>query len=305
MKLLLFDHDKLGVYKGENIVDVSGVVSGNTYFSPQEIMNDVIANFASYKSKLQEMVNANDGVPASSVKISAPLPYPNQLIAMAVNYMEFGARSAPAPINAFLKSPDSVIGNGDTVELPSADAAIFHHEAELGLVIGKKGFKIEAKDAYDYIFGYVNFIDVSARGLGNGSFYWGKSWDTFGPMGPCITTADEISDPQNLDIKLWVNDVLRQDFNSNDMGHNIARCIEWVSQTTVLEPGDIIVTGTNHQGLGAIQDGDKIEIEIENLNRLTVHVKDDLKREWPKGIDQATADRAAGRTTTGGFGERS
>ena len=101
MKLLLFDHDKLGVYKGENIVDVSDVVSGNTYFSPQEIMNDVIANFAIYKSKLQEMVNANDGVPASSVKISAPLPYPNQLIAMAVNYMEFGARSAPAPINDF------------------------------------------------------------------------------------------------------------------------------------------------------------------------------------------------------------
>jgi hypothetical protein len=97
---------------------------------------------------------------------------------------------------------------------------------------------------------------------------------------------------------------LRQDFNSNDMGHNIARCIEWVSQTTPLEPGDIIVTGTNHQGLGAIQDGDKIEIEIQNLNRLTVYVKDDLKREWPKGIDQATADRAAGRTTSGGFGER-
>ena len=133
MKLLLFDRDKLGVYKGENVVDVSDAVKGNTYFSPQEIMNDVIANFSTYKPKLQEIVNSDDGVPASSLKISAPLPYPNQLIAMAVNYMEFGARSAPAPINAFLKSPDSVIGDGDTVQLPSADAAIFHHEAELGL----------------------------------------------------------------------------------------------------------------------------------------------------------------------------
>ena len=304
MKLLLFNNDKLGVYKGDKIVDVSSALSHTKFYSSQDMMNEIIANFENYKSKLQDIVDANEGVSAGSIKINAPLPYPNQLVAMAVNYMEFGARSAPAPINAFLKSPDSVIGNGDTVVLPPADAAIFHHEAELGVVIGKKGYKIDAKNAYDYIFGYVNFIDVSARGLGNGSFYWGKSWDTFGPMGPCITTVDEISDPQNLDIKLWVNDILRQDFNSNDMGHNIARCIEWVSQTTPLEPGDIIVTGTNHQGLGAIQDGDKIEIEIQNLNRLTVYVKDDLKREWPKGIDQATADRAAGRTTSGGFGER-
>ncbi len=216
--------------------------------------------------------------------------------------MEFGARKEPAPINAFIKSPEAVIGNGDTIVLPDAQANIFHHEAELGVVIGKEARNVSAADAYSYVFGYVNFIDASARGLGNGSFFQGKSWDTFAPMGPCLVTADEVGDPQNLAVKLWVNGQLRQDFPTSDMGHKIPRCVEWVSGVTTLEPGDIISTGTNHQGLGAMQDGDLIEMEIQGLERLTVHVNDPLKREWPKGIDQATADRAAGRTSTGGFG---
>ena len=90
---------------------------------------------------------------------------------MAVNYMEFGARKEPAPINAFLKSPEAIIGPGDTILIPDINAPIFHHEAELGVVIGKRARSIEANKAHDYIFGYVNFIDTSARGLGGGSFY--------------------------------------------------------------------------------------------------------------------------------------
>jgi 2-keto-4-pentenoate hydratase/2-oxohepta-3-ene-1,7-dioic acid hydratase in catechol pathway len=107
-----------------------------------------------------------------------------------------------------------------------------------------------------------------------------KSRDTFAPIGPYIVTADEIRDPQNLQIKLWVNGEIKQNFNTSDMAHKIPRCIEWVTSIHTLEPGDILATGTNHRGLNAFQDGDRVEIETEGLGRLTFNVRDDLKRKW-------------------------
>lgn len=304
MKLVFFNDFTLGVLKNGNVVDVSQAVRNVPHVTPQDLISGVIADFANRRSRIEGIVSRSAGVPVGQVRLRAPLPRPTHIVAMAANYLEFGARRASPPIiNAFLKSPAAVIGPGDTIVLPPAKANVFHHEAELGVVIGREAAHVKAEDAYDYIFGYVNFIDASARGLGRGSFYWGKSWDTFAPMGPCIVTADEIPDPMELAIKLRVNGKIRQLYPTSDMAHNIARCVEWSSGVTTLEPGDIIATGTNHQGLGAIQDGDVIEMEIEGLEKLVVHVKDDLKREWPRGIDYATGDRMAGRTTTGGFGE--
>ena len=115
----------------------------------------------------------------------------------------------------------------------------------------------------DYIFGYINFIDGSARGLppaGN-VFFQMKSRDTFAPIGPYLVTKDEIADPQKLPIKLWVNGEVKQSFNTDDMAHNIARCIEWVTSIHTLEPGDILATGTNHRGLSSFMDGDVVELE--------------------------------------------
>ena len=303
MKLVMFDDFVPGVLKGDRVVDISSVLSGIPHMSPQELMAGIISNFDSLRGTIDDLTAGSEGVPRSDVRLRPPLPKPPQIVAMAANYMEHGARSAPAPINAFLKSPNSVIGDGDTLVLPDAPANIFHHEAELGLVIGREATNVAAADAYDHIFGYVNFIDGSARGLGNGSFFQGKSWDTFGPMGPCIVTADEINNPQAVNVRLWVNGTLRQNFSTSDMAYNIPRCIEWASGITTLEPGDLVATGTNHQGLGAMQDGDVIEIHIDGLDKLTVNVRDDLKREWSREIDQATADRAAGRSTAGGFGD--
>jgi len=132
--------------------------------------------------------------------------------------------------------------------------------------------------------GYVGFIDGSARGLppsGN-TFYQMKSRETFAPIGPWIVTADEVPEPQNLQVKLWNNGELRQNYNTSDMAHRIPRCVEFVSSIHPLVPGDLIPAGTNHRGLHAFQDGDKIELEVEKLGRLTVHVKDDLKRTWSR-----------------------
>ena len=95
-------------------------------------------------------------------------------------------------------------------------------------------------------------------------------------------TADEIADPQHIQIKLWVNEELKQSFNTDDMAHQIPRIIEWVSSIHELNPGDVIATGTNHRGLSAFMDGDKIELEVDGLDVLRFNVRDDLKRVWPR-----------------------
>jgi 2-keto-4-pentenoate hydratase/2-oxohepta-3-ene-1,7-dioic acid hydratase in catechol pathway len=198
--------------------------------------------------------------------------------------MEDGTRSEPAPINAFHKSPNAVIGDDDTMVLPDVPATIFEGEAEVALVIGKRASHVRAAQAMDYVFGYTNFIDGSARGLppsGN-TFYQMKSRDTFAPLGPYIVTADEVTDPHKLQIRLWVNGELKQNFNTSDMAHKIPRCIEWVTSIHTLEPGDVLATGTNHRGLSAFQDGDRIELETEGLGRLHVNVRDELKRTWAR-----------------------
>ena len=284
MKLMYFDDFRLGVVKGDAVVDVSKLVKDIPHTGPQELMSGLIERFAKYKARLQKAAAAGKGVPLKKVRIRPPLPRPHNVDCMAVNYMEDGTRTEPAPINAFHKSPSGIIGDGDTLVLPDVPATIFEGEAEMALVIGKRASKVPAAKAMSHIFGYVNFIDGSARGLppsGN-TFYQMKSRDTFAPMGPCIVTADEIADPHRLQVRLWVNGTLMQNFNTSDMAHKIPRCIEWVSSIHTLEPGDVLATGTNHRGLNPFQDGDRVELEVEGLGRLRIKVRDELKRTWAR-----------------------
>ena len=284
MKILFFDDFKLGILKGDQVVDVSAVVADIPRLGPHDLINGLIAQFDAYRPKIEAFVRNATGVPIASVRIRPPLPKPGHIDCMAVNYMEDGTRSEPAPINAFQKAPGAIIGPGDAMVLPDVPATIFEGEAEIALVIGKRATNVAAKDAMKYIFGYVNFIDGSARGLGpeGNIFFKMKSRDTFAPIGPYIVTADEIPDPQKLQIRLWNNGKLMQDFNTDDMAHNIPRCIEWISSIHTLEPGDIVATGTNHRGLNPFMDGDVIELETEGLGRLKIQVKDDLKRTWAR-----------------------
>ncbi|HLY65236.1 MAG TPA: fumarylacetoacetate hydrolase family protein [Chloroflexota bacterium] len=282
MKLLFFDDFRLGVLKGEAVVDVTDAVQGIPHTGPHDLLNGLIARFSEYRSALQQAVERSAGTPLGQVRVRPPLPKPTNIACMAVNYMEDGTRSAPAPINAFLKSPSAVIGQGDTMVLPDAPATIFEGEAELALVIGKRASMVKETDAMDYVFGYLNFIDGSARGLppsGN-TFYQMKSRDTFAPLGPYLVTADEVRDPLSLQVRQWINGKLTQNYNTSDMAHKIARCIEWVTSIHTLEPGDVLALGTNHRGLHPFQDGDHIELEVDGLGRLTFSVRDDLKRTW-------------------------
>src|ERR1700751_1009039 len=281
MKLAYFDDYKLGVVKGDSIVDVTSAGRDIPHLTPADLINGLIARFDQYRKKLED-ASATGGVPLSGVKLQAPLPKPGNIVCMAVNYMENGTRKEPAPINAFHKAPTAVLGTGGTMILPDVPATIFEGEAEMALVISKRASNVKAADAMDYVFGYTNFIDGSARGIPPTSFFAMKSRDTFAPIGPYLVTKDEIADPHKVPVKLWVNGEIKQNFNTDDMAHKIPRCIEWVTSIHTLEPGDILATGTNHRGLNAFMDGDKIELTCEGCGTLHITVRDPLKRTWAR-----------------------
>jgi len=270
MKLAFFDDYKLGVVVGDKIVDVSSATKGIKALGPQDVIRTVIEKWSTYKGKLAAAAKKGKGKPLSKVKLRPPLPKPENIICMAVNYMEDGTLPEPAPINAFMKSPSAIIGPGGTMVLPDMAASVFEGEAEIAIVIGKKASHVKAADAMKYVFGYVNFI------------YQMKSRDTFAPIGPYIVTKDEIKNPQKLQITLKNNGVVYQNFNTDDMAHKIPRCIEWATAIHTLMPGDILATGTNHRGLNPFMDGDKIELTCEGLGTLSIKVRDDLKRTWQR-----------------------
>ena len=285
MKLLFVDDFRLCVMHGaDHAVDVTAAVADIPHLGPADLINGLIARFEAYRGKLEAAAAAGPAFALAGHRIRPPLPKPGNIVCMAVNYMEDGTLKEPAPINAFHKAPTAIIGPGDAMLLPDMGASIFEGEAEMAVVIGKRATRVKAADAMDHIFGYMNFIDGSARGVKPPSnvFFQMKSRDTFAPIGPWIVTKDEIKDPQKLGITLTNNGVVMQKFNTDDMAHNIARCIEWVSHIHTLEPGDILATGTNHRGLNPFMDGDRITLAVEHCGTLEFTVSDPLQRSWKR-----------------------
>jgi len=283
VKLAFFDEFRLGVVRDDQIFDVSAVTAEIPRAHPQDVLRAVIEDWDEWRPRLDSAADHGQGVPLAAVAMRPPVPRPVTIDCMAVNYLEGGTLTALPPISAFHKTPSSVIGPGDTLVLPDVPATIFEGEAELALVVGRRGKDVPLAAAMDYVFGYTNLIDGSARGLpGTNVFYPMKSRDTFCPIGPFLVTKDEIPDPQNLAVRLWNNGELMQDFSTSDMAHPIPRCVEFISSVHTIEPGDLIATGTNHGGLNPFMDGDEIELEVEGLGRLRINVRDDLKRTWKR-----------------------
>ncbi len=288
MKLVLFNDYVPGLLKGDSVIDISSIAPMGR--DGQATMQGLIERFDGLRPRLEQALATGAGVPLSSVRLRAPLPRPGKIVAMGANYLENVPNGAPVPILVFLKSPAGVMDQGGTCTLPPIDFVICHHEAELVLVFGKRGKSVPAAGWRDYVFGYTCGVDVSARGQYGGNRFMGKSFDGFSPLGPCIVTKDEIPDPQNLQVRFWVDGQPRHDFNTNDMAYKIPRCIEYVSSIMTLAPGDVLFTGTNHQGIGPLQDGETAEIEIERIGRFSFKVSDPLKRTWPKEIDKGMAN---------------
>jgi len=229
--------------------------------------------------KITESAPASALVPVSDVVLRAPVPRPGKVIAVGLNYrdhsIESGAKEPPKTPMIFAKFSSSVVGPGEAIVLPPGDAQV-DYEAEMGVVIGKKGRGISAAEAYQYVAGYLPLNDVSARAWQFADKQWvrGKSCDTFCPIGPSLTTRDEIADPHALAICARVNGVTLQNSNTGKMIFRVPELIEFISQAITLEPGDIIATGTP-EGVGVfrtppifLKAGDVVEIEIQGLGVL-------------------------------------
>jgi 2-keto-4-pentenoate hydratase/2-oxohepta-3-ene-1,7-dioic acid hydratase in catechol pathway len=304
MKLAYFDDFRLGVVFQNQVFDITEELRDLSRRGPEDLMSLLIEQFAAYRGRLEAAVARTRGVDLSQVKLRAPLPRPANIVCMAVNYDDGLISSSHT--NAFHKASSAIIGPGDTMVLPDVPASVFEGEAELAVVIGKRASHVRADEAMDYVFGYTNFIDGSARGLPppTNTFFQMKSRETFAPIGPYLVTRDEIPDPQNLRIRLWVNGELKQDFNTRKMVTDIKNSIAWLSAIHPLMPGDVIATGTDHCGLNAFQDADVVELETDGLGSLRIQVKDELKRTWSrerridraeKGLSNTIAPQLSGK----------
>jgi 2-keto-4-pentenoate hydratase/2-oxohepta-3-ene-1,7-dioic acid hydratase in catechol pathway len=275
-----------GLLTERGVVSIADVVpAGHT---PQATMVNLIDGFERLRPALERRAKEGAAMPLAEVRLRAPLPRPGKILACIANYWEHGALEA-RPLNMFLKNPDAVIGPGEAIVLPEfSEPWIFMHEAELALVIKGPAKMVKRENWQSAVFGYTGMVDVSARAEGRRTWkagsWLGKSFDTFAPIGPCIATADEIANPNDVHIQFWVDGQLRHNYNTDDMEHLVPELIEWASTVMTLNSGDIISCGTNHEGLGPLQDGEVVDFEIHGVGRMRLNVRDPLKRKWEKGI---------------------
>jgi 2-keto-4-pentenoate hydratase/2-oxohepta-3-ene-1,7-dioic acid hydratase in catechol pathway len=274
MKLVTFSYEdntpRLGVAEGESVVPVAGIAAD---------MIDLIARWSDVAPKVREIANAGrDAVELKCVHLFAPVPRPGKIMAIGMNYAdhvkEMG-REPPTTQVWFAKATTSVNGPNDPIQIPKVSNSV-DWEAELVVVIGKRGRHIAKDKAREHIFGYACGNDVSARDWQNRTPQWilGKSFDTHAPFGPWITTPDEVGDPHELGIRCIVNGETRQNSNTCNLVFNVWDQLAHLSQVMTLEPGDLIFTGTpGGVGMGMkppvfLKPGDHVRVEIDKLGAL-------------------------------------
>ena len=293
MRIATFDDQRMGVVANdETMVDITDLLQQYDPLGPEDLVPDLITHFGDLKGELESRAAAGGGKPLTEVKLQSPLTRPSKIVCLIGNYRE-GTDRPIQILDIFFKSQEGIVGDGDTSVLPPHQADIFHHEAEIAVVIGREAKDLDESEAMDTIFGYTAYNDVSARGLGRKGInsFLGKSFDTFAGFGPWIVTADEIPDPQNLHITVDVNGERRQDYQTSDMERPIKELVTYISSVMTLNPGDVICCGTNHQGLGSMQDDDDVTTTVSSIGSFTLHTKDEHERAWQRGIDEAMARR--------------
>ena len=293
MKLVLLEGPRVGVLRDGGAVDVTEAFADIRYRTAADFAPRVMAALSERRERVEAL--AADGLVIASPALLAPVPRPPKLIACFGNFHE-GIQRQRNTQDMFLESPDSVIGPGGVVVLPAHDASIFHHEAELALIIGARVKNLPADErAYTALAGYTCAIDVSGRGIGRmPPSRIGKSFDTFTPLGPAVVTPDEVGDPHDLRVTLTVNGQPRHDFSTSDMEYSVPEILAFASGYMTLVPGDVILCGTNHQGIGPVQHGDHVEMTIERVGTVTVSVRDERQRAWSREVDAEMAARARG-----------
>ncbi len=300
MKLATYIHDHkvgTGIVIGDAVVDLAAALQHSDSGDPAlaaSMQSLLAAGAPGLEAARQATAWAQDQdsgrLPLADVTLQAPLPCPGKLMCLAGNFADhilegggtFPGKEKMIP-RFFMKPCTAVIGTGGTIRIP-ASTQFADWELELAIVVGRKGRDFSLAEAQDAIVGYTVFNDISARELtfrehlpmqeGDYYFDWlvGKWLDTFGPMGPWITTADEISDPTRLRMQLFLNDELQQDASSGQMIFSPAEALVFITQFVTVEPGDIISMGTpagvGHSKKVKLQPGDRIRGEIAELGVL-------------------------------------
>lgn len=291
MKILTFFFDgayRLGIQTTEGVIDVSAanrvVGAAGLFETPQSFYQQGLAALPLLdqfvKTVMADERRASWLLDEQQLTLGPCLPQPGKIICIGLNYRnhakEAGFAIPDVPV-LFSKFQNAVTAPDTEVPLPSV-AKKYDYEAELAVVIGKTCRSVREEDALDYVLGYCNANDVSARDLQNLTSQWllGKTLDKFLPLGPYLLTADEAADPQNWPVRCWLNDELRQDSNTSDMIFTVAQLISFISSHFTLQPGDLISTGTP-QGviLGLpkprtwMKPGDRMSIEVGPLGKLT------------------------------------
>ncbi|WDL95741.1 fumarylacetoacetate hydrolase family protein [Alicyclobacillus sp. ALC3] len=220
-----------------------------------------------------------------AVRLAPPVPRPGKIVCVGRNYHDHVSemkREVPTIPVIFAKLPNTVCGPEDSVPFPRVSDQL-DYEAELAVVIGKRGRYIDEADAMGYIAGYTALNDITVRDWQHRTPQWlqGKSFDKSAPIGPRLVLTDEISDPHTLGIKLWLNDELRQNDNTGRLIFNVPKLVSFISQVMTLEPGDVIATGTPG-GVGVAMDpkgfmkvGDTVRVELEQIGTLTNYIVED------------------------------
>jgi len=226
--------------------------------------------------------DAEDRVALTDVRLLAPVPDPEKIVCLGLNYRDHAAEAGqeiPAAPMWFAKFANSLIGSGEPIALPPAHADHVDYEAELAVVIGRAAMRVSAERALDYVAGAMPFNDVTARDLQFQNPLWtsGKAIDTFAPCGPALVTLDEIDDLQSLTLRTRINGETLQEGTTANQIFAVAEVVAWLSRTMTLLPGDIIATGTP-AGVGAskarfLRDGDSVEVEVEGLGALVNPVR--------------------------------
>jgi 2-keto-4-pentenoate hydratase/2-oxohepta-3-ene-1,7-dioic acid hydratase in catechol pathway len=211
---------------------------------------------------------AKTGAEVTPAKILAPVA-PTKIVAIGLNYKDHAAemnKPLPAEPLMFMKPSTAVIGPGETIRIP-ANVGEIHHEAELGVVIGKKASRVSADNAMEHVLGLTCFIDVTARELQRREIQYtrAKGFDTFAPVGPCI--AMDV-DPAALDVEGWLNGERKQASNTRQLIFSVPQIIAFVTNVMTLLPGDVIATGTP-SGVGPLRSGDTFTVKIEGIGELT------------------------------------
>ena len=283
MRLVSFGpprRERPGVVIGDDVLDLRAVTS-----TLPPTVRDIIAQnlLEEVHSIAQRSVRSAARTPLRSVRLGPAITNPSKIICLGLNYADHAeeqGKTAPDSPMMFLKGPNALCGDGDAVPYPHG-VEQFDYEVELAFVIGKRAHRVSMVDAYDYVAGYCVFMDLTARDLQAREKQWfrAKSTDGSGPLGPWLTTRDEIPNPHALAISLAVNDEMLQSSRTDRMTFTVDYLVHYISQTATLEPGDVVATGTP-AGVGVyrkpprfLKSGDRLRASIEGIGTLTCRIE--------------------------------